>query len=352
MMHRSKKARQSAPVGNDASWTDDEPGLAEARADLSRALAHARRRWLATLLTATALTAAVVCVRAMEVPKFEASMVVRVTERDFDADTKPPSSGELNEQIQETFLGRATLIALIEELDLYPNEMGPDPSRALEAMRDDLDVRVVQNYFDPESGNFGTAVRSARIVIEYRGRSPDHALALVRMLGQRYSDQQSQRRNRAARAAISRAEMQREALYAQMRELAQKHAALSLLQQTSPLATVQLLRVTEESNALQAELDQVGEELVRDQLRGNLEERRMGMQFELVDTGRRPAPFLTRAQSILLTGVISFGLFLPLSVLGIGILSDRVGDARDIARLGIRPVGRLRFADANQEKST
>jgi hypothetical protein len=329
----------SGDVKAEACWTDDEPGVAEARVDMSRALGRARRRWLTTLLIATALTGALVYQRVMHVPTFDASIVVRVTEREFDETTKPPVSRELNADIQDAFLGRSTLLALIEELDLYPDKMTPDPTLALEAMRDDLEVHVVQNYFDPERDT-GLAARSARVVIAYRGRSPDHALALVRSLAQRFSDEKSQRRRAASQAATFRAELQQSQLHAQMRALAEKHAALSQLAETSALAVVQLRRVAEESLALQIELDGASDENVRSQLRSNFEALQMGMQFEIVDGGRRPVPLLSREQSIVLTGAIGFALLLPLSMLGVGMLTARIDDERDIVRLGLRAMGR------------
>jgi hypothetical protein len=41
-----------------------------------------------------------------------------------------------------------------------------------------------------------------------------------------------------------------------------------------------------------------------------------------------------------LTGAIGFALLLPLSMLGVGILTARVDDEHDIVRLGLRPIGR------------
>src|SRR5262245_37413232 len=95
------------------SWTDREPGLSEAREALSFAWPHVRARWLITLLLAGLLTGAFVFWRYHVPPTYEASMVLRVTEIDFDTETKPPSSGELENFVNEVFLSRSTLLDII-----------------------------------------------------------------------------------------------------------------------------------------------------------------------------------------------------------------------------------------------
>lgn len=321
-------------------WALQEAGWAEASGDLRIAFAAGRRRWVRTLLVATVLTGAVLYWRATRPPRFSASIVVRVTEPGFDEDTKPPSSGELGQYVHEVFLTRSTLITLIEDLGLYPEKMGPDPSLAIDEMRADLDIRVVQNYFSPER-YMVMPVRSARIVIEYLGRTPDEAITVVRELGKRFAARQARHRQLAAAAAAYRVQTKQRSLYANLRTLSHRQAELNVGKDESPLALVQLLGVDAQSRALEAALDEVSGESARQRLRGELEQRELGMRFDLVDTGQRPTPLLTATQALVVTGVMGFALLLPLSALGFGALSPRVVGPDRVARLGLTALGQM-----------
>jgi hypothetical protein len=322
------------------SWTDREPGLSEAREALSFAWPHVRARWLITLLLAGLLTGVFVFWRYHVPPTYEASIVLRVTEIDFDTETKPPSSGELETFVNEVFLSRSTLLDIIKRHDLYPEKVGPDSTLALEAMHEDLSVRVVQNYFAPER-YMDEPVRSARIVVGYAGRTPDQALAVVREISERFSAEQARWRSQAALSAAKHARTAERALHEQLSSVRRRQAEINFGQKKSHIGMVELFTLVGQSQQIEAEIDRMRDHSGKLHLRGEMERERIGMQFEIVDTGDRPAAGMSRRLALTLGGIAAFIVLLPLTALGIGTLGNRIRSERGVERLGMAPLGTL-----------
>jgi hypothetical protein len=319
------------------------------RDTLAFAWPRARAHWLAVLLIAAASTGVFVAWRAGVAPTFEASIVIRVVERDFDDKAKPPSSGELESFVNDVFLTRSTLLRIIEEQELYPDEMGPDPSLALEAMRDDLDIRVVQNYFAPER-YIGEPIRSARVVVSYAGSTPDQALAVVRAIGKAFSAAKLRVRRTSARWAAAQAKVAQTTLYHQLISARRRQARLNLTAAKAPVALVTLVRTTDEVERLGHELDALRDKSGRLSLQRDLEEQQMAMRFELVDSGRRPSAGMSRRSQLALGGAVAFSLLLPLTALGLGTLGTRIVSERGVQRLGLKPLGTVPWPAAAKEE--
>ena len=146
------------------SWIEEEPGWAELREHLGCVRRRARKHWVKTLLFTLMLTALVAAYRARKQRLYEASVVIRVVEGEFDPTTAPPTSSQLTEYLNDVALARHVLLGVMEEHQLYRSERGIDPNLALEVMREDIDLTVVRNYFSQQRFSEDPA-RSAQIVI-------------------------------------------------------------------------------------------------------------------------------------------------------------------------------------------
>src|SRR5688572_3541909 len=141
------------------SWIESEPGWSEASDVVALAWKRVRARWLSALCLALIATALAIVWQARRPRTFPASLVVRVTESQLDTPrASRPTMVQLTSLINEVFLTRSFVLSVIEKHGLYP-EKRKNPDLALEAMHDDLELHVVQNYFEPER-DVGPQVRS------------------------------------------------------------------------------------------------------------------------------------------------------------------------------------------------
>jgi uncharacterized protein involved in exopolysaccharide biosynthesis len=320
-------------------WIDEEPGWSALRAELRVVRRRMRQRWLLTAVWALLVTAAVVGWKARQNPSYRASIVIRLVEDGFDEDTRPPTSRDITQYLYDIALSRPTLLSVIDEHGLYP-EQRFDPTWAIESMKDDIDITVVSNYFSPET-YIANPLREARVVIGYSAREPQQALDVVRELGELIAERESEVRRRiaelTARAGADAKSALRNALIAARRD----HIALQVRREKTPLDIVQIRRLEEEIKALDAELKLLS--LTADELsmRGELEQQSLGLRFEMVDAGKLPERRLSRSQSLAMLGLFVFFLSLPVVGVGVMALDTRIYDEDSLRRLGIASLGRI-----------
>jgi hypothetical protein len=322
------------------SWIDDEPGWAWARHELACALRRARALWLRTLIATLVVTALVTLYRARQQRTFEASIVMRVVEESFDEDTAPPTQRELTKYLRDVALSRAKLLGLIERHDLYPDKMGPDPSRAIEQMNDDIELKVVQNYFAPERYIEGP-IRSARIVIAYRGRDPDVALVVARELGELITQEETRRRQLLTSLSAAHLDDAVAGLRHSLIEARREQARINLVVDKTPMDVIRLRDLTDRIAGLEQQLEQLTFRNTNLALRSALEGRSEGMRFEVVDAGRPPRVLLTHFGELMVLAVVLFFFSLPLAALAVGVMDARLRDLDQLRRLGVEPLGHV-----------
>src|SRR5579871_1730506 len=85
--------------GRTREWTDDEPGLKGALAELARLKRRAIARPIATLVLTLLCVGAIVGMRARKQRSYSARVVFRATEGDLDAATAPRPAKRLREYV-------------------------------------------------------------------------------------------------------------------------------------------------------------------------------------------------------------------------------------------------------------
>jgi hypothetical protein len=321
--------------------------------ETARLFRRARRRPVRVILAALLLAGAATALRAQKPHSFEARVVLRVTEGDIVTGAKTPRPARrLREHVLDVAFSGPRLLEVIRKHDLYPRTMAKDWSRALETMREDIEVDVWRNYFVEERTSEDPA-RSARIAISFTGSSPDLAEAVVGELAALIIDDAQRARAAGARLAADRAAA--DVADARM-ELATRRseivsARFALMNATPAEAALLRVRIQDTERTLpkiEERLAQLMPKATAAALTAAVEEAHKGLTFEAIDAPRAARPRASRPLGLAIFGGIVFLLLLPLSALWFGAFDPRIYDAGDIERLGLSVLGGLpRFSDDN-----
>lgn len=326
------------------SWTDNEFGWKEVQVELARIRRRVRSRWLATTLLALALTLLVVGWQARRDKMYQAEVMLRVTEGQFDPNSAPPTSAELQQYLWEVSLSRARLFEVMDKHNLYVSERNLDPLLALDAMRDVLDIDVFRNDFrverDPEA-----PPRSARIALHYSHTDPDTALVVARSLANMMAEAQLEARQRTTRMALESMRTSASTLDQQLRMARAEESRLiyeiSVDPVSAPTNAVRLASVRRRIENLQFEMSLTNRAVSNLGLRTHVEGKELGLRFEVIDPGRRPKVILSNTTRLVLLGIASFFILLPIAGVGVAAYDLRVYDADDLRRLGLDPFGHV-----------
>jgi hypothetical protein len=324
------------------SWIDQELGLVGAGREIRRLARRAAARPVRTLGITLLITLAVVGRNARKVQAYPSRIVFRVTEGELDATTAPPPNRQLKSYVKTAIFSNGRLIELMRARKLRAAALKKDPAQAAEDMREDIGVEVWRNYFLDARGMFDPA-RSARLAIVYADKDPQLAYDVVRDLGALI--QQSEGSTRVAEAeqaaeqitgmvAAAREELTRAQVKIAEKELALTHAKPDV----AVGLTVELTDLRQAILSLEARVERLSSAKSELALRADIERHQLGLQFELVDSGR-PAR-IVHPHPIRL-GLIVFLLVLPLVGIAIGAFNSRVYDLDDVRRLGIEPLGQV-----------
>jgi uncharacterized protein involved in exopolysaccharide biosynthesis len=320
-------------------WREGEPGLREFREEVRVVRLRMRQRWLATGIFAVLVTVLVVAWKATRRPSYQAAIVIRLVEHELDEDTRPPTSRDITQYFYDISLSRPTLLAVIDKYELYP-ERRFDPSWAIEAMKDDIEIEVLSNYFSPEI-YIANPLRDARVVIRYHAPEPQLALDVVRELGALIAERESRVRQRIADLTAEAGTDAQRVLRGELMMVSRELTRLNIKPDKTPLDIVQIRRLSDEIRELDRELTLLTRKTLNLSLRDELEESSMGLRFELIDDGKLPARSLTKAQSLAILAFITFFLVLPVVGVGVSALDTRIYDRHSLRRLGIRTLGQL-----------
>ena len=323
-----------------SAWRDEEPDdrlAPEARYLLGRAAS----RPLPALALAIAVTLAVVTTHALMPRRFASTVVLCATEGSLDESSAPRQSRALAAYVESVLFSSERLLEVIRRHDLYPLQRALGPDRALEAFRDNLHVEVWRNEFLVERESVNDPARSTRLSLTFTAADPELAFAvaqdLARVLVASAEERRTSDSTRNA-AALAHALAERKDDLRQRREaLARSQIELSV--KPSPERAVVL--AGEEAGLARQEqaLTELAAQQAKVALRVRIEERAMGLGFDVVDAGRPERARLSQGAELVILGATTFVLLLPLALLVLAAFDARLYRAEDLRRLGIAPIG-------------
>lgn len=334
-----------------SSWWTEEPGLRAMWRETMRLWRRALRRPLLVLAVPLAVSAWLAFTGARHKIPYSASVILVVTESDFDVRTTPRPTRKLRAFVRDVAFSDAGLQAIATERGLYGGLARRDPVWAVQKMRDDIDVEVSRNYF-LKLRLGGEPLRSARIAISFR--SSDPALAeqvvqdLVRLVIEAEQEDRQTRADAVARASRKQLDLQREKLAEMRAEYAVKTARLH---QGAPSTasypdggTVETLEslivdiggLRESIRLLQESAERLEPYTMSLELRASMERGHVGMQFQIAEQPP-PPPRPPAWQRGLRNGVGALLVLLPLFALCVGAFDPRLRKAEDARRLDLVP---------------
>ena len=319
-------------------WEGSEPGAAFASAEVKRLLRRARPRMAWALVCALVASGGFLAKRMLFPPAQVARVSFRLIEADTDltAAVRPPRS--YLEYIWGVHLSSPRLMAVIKEYGLYADKYMRDPRLAVEAMRDDLVVKVWRNYFLEERYDDDDEARSVRFSVEWRSKDP-RVLEVVQALGRVIVAAQTEERRQVFRvgqqdiaqatdAAAERLAIIRRAISERRMAMLRGDAKLR------PRIGVELGDLAAEEKLLSKRVTEMDSARTRFELTAAWEHERSGLRFEMVDPGfvlpRRDGPI----GIALTTALILFGTTFLVGLL-LGAFETRIHQADDVRRLGI-----------------
>jgi hypothetical protein len=328
------------------SWLDDEPGWPRARQELASIKRKALARWQRTVILAMMVSAVAVYWRWRRPSLYEGTVVMRVTEGDIDDES--PRSGEptnLRAEIEQISLSRGVLLEVMETFDLYGVTRHVNPALAVDSMRDNLRITLVQNYFAQERYT-EDPMRSARVSITFQDPNPERAVHVARDLAQRVVAHQTKYREQMAGMAVEEAggivdQLQRAIGRARSEQATLHLSVVSLDGADAALERTRLTTLNDEVRHLEHSLKSARMEQAGLDLRRAIQAELLGTRFEIIDDGRAEQILLTHDEQLQLTAAVSVLLALMLVGFLIGALDTTVDDAADVKRLAIPVLGHV-----------
>jgi hypothetical protein len=180
------------PTVERVDWVDEERDEDGPSRELRRLVLRARIRWPVTLAVTLALTGVAVGVVARRERVYTSRVVFRVLQSEIDVRSTARTNDRLRDYVADVIFSRPHLSTVIAEHGLYPQLRGRDPTRAIEQLRDDLELQVWRTDVEqrhPEA----RPTRSTRVTVAYHGRDRDQVFAVAQHLGRLITDQWEKR---------------------------------------------------------------------------------------------------------------------------------------------------------------
>jgi hypothetical protein len=332
-------------------WFAAEADLHSWRRELLRLKRRARSRLAFTLFCALAITAAAVWFVARRHPPAESRILIRVTESQLLTEDSPLTSGDLSAYLYDAAFTNQNLAKIIARYDLYPLARARGESVAVETMKWYVDIEVYRNYFLARRA-YNEPLRSARVAIKYQHEDPEISLKVARELAQLVIDTESKRRSgesgnlaELAGLALDRASS---TLERRQLDLADRQRQLAEAKRGGEDARVAALRVEiarlgKEITASSDAVRRTRDAKRRADLQFAMDQRGVGLLFQIVDERPPPPPPDPREVAIRLAmlALVCFLFVLPLCAIGIGAFDQRLHDRDDVQRLGLPVVGHV-----------
>jgi hypothetical protein len=307
------------------SWFDEEPRAIAAVGQAGRLLLAGLERKVVLLvvgaLYAAVLGGAFLWAKYSYAPEY----VLRVVEADRDPTGMPRPRRQLAEYVKQAVFTSEPLLDVMSRHGLYASLARKNPRAALESFREDIDVEVRQNYFVEERA-VGAAPRTARLVVSYHNADPEVAVSVTRELGELVvTREQATGKNESTRAA-SRAKEQvdeaRRALAVRRSEVASIRAELDRGSAAAPERRIAFIGLLGSLPALELQQDERERREASLALGAALEQRGIGMMFEVVNDASLPMDTGAKRRRLLVAGT-AFVFGLPLLALGVGAFASR-----------------------------
>jgi hypothetical protein len=307
------------------NWFDDEPRATAAVGQAGRLLLAGLERKtafvMAAALYAAALASTVVWTKYSYAPEY----VLRVVEADRDPTVMPRPRRELAEYVRKAVFTSEPLLDVMSRHGLYASLARNNPRAALESFREDFDVEVSQNYFLEERA-IGAAPRSVRLIISYHNADPEVAVSVTRELGELViKREQATRKNEATRAAgfaKEQVDEAREALALRRSALASMRVELDRRGAAAPEQRIAFIGLLGSLPALELRQDERERREASMALGAALEQRGMGMMFEVVNDASLPTDTGATRRRVLVAGT-AFAFGLPLLAIAVGAFAPR-----------------------------
>jgi hypothetical protein len=323
------------------TWLAAEPGFFAMRSELVRLFRRASRHRAAVLLVTLALTLAMLVLAYRARRPYRARIAVRTTEVvDLQRERASWTERELRSYVNAVALTNVVLLDVYEKF-LWDRRKPIDPGRALERLRDAIDVTVIESATAPDTDE-RTGARSAHVLIAFQAPTAAQALGVVRALAQpviatskRRRHEEAAQETAAARLAAKEANLALTTLtkdaVAQMGTLGPVPRKVSPMELTGLAGAIK--RARERLDLLEAEAQE-------SERRERAEAKRPGIDFEiageLLDEPLPLGPLLG------LVGLCGFLLLLPVAALLVGAFDRHIEVIDDLVRLGIPALGTLR----------
>lgn len=254
---------------------------------------------------------------------------------------------ELEAVVNTTFLSKANLLELIEAHNWFPGRHTHGPEYALSELWEQLEVRVIRNYFlaDSDAG----ATRSARIVLTAKGTNPSFVWALAQGAARIVMQQAEMERDRVAAAISSELAASAQILRERAEELQRRTSEASAasdealragdmrrakaLRSQAMASRVQVLRARDEWLEATAAADQPA-------LMAGLTAAGLGLDFQIVDE-ERPMVSRVRWAWLLLGSILWVAVASVLAALIVALWRQTITAVEDVQRAGIVVFGHL-----------
>jgi hypothetical protein len=314
--------------------------------ELSRLRRRALRRPIITFFLAAFAAAIAVLNTARKPRTFTARVVFRVAEKDVAVGGgSPRPKSNLREYVWDAAFSTERLMGVVKKHNLYMSAMRLDPSLALEAMRDDIDVDVFRNYFLEERTE-DSAPPTARLVITYTSVDAELALLIARELGDIVIDYEAQNRRELTQFAVQDAEQIVKQEQAQLTHLTERISDAQLRLETArpvdrPSIQAEVSGLYRSIPAAESRVKQAQTQARNLRLRAAFERNQSGLQFELIDAASVSGIQRSQLSQLILVGALALLFALPLAARAVGAFDSRVYDGDDASRLGLKVLGHV-----------
>jgi hypothetical protein len=308
-----------------SSWFDEELRASAAAGQAGRLFVAGLRRQLALLIAGALYAAAIVGAILWTKYSYAPEYVLRLVEGDRDPTGMPRPRRQLAEYVRKAVFTSDPLLDVITRHGLYPSLARKNPRAALESFREDIDVEVRENYFIEERP-IGAAPRSARLIIRYHNADPTVAVSVTRELGELVvKREQGTRKNealRAARLAKDQLDEARQALALRRSEVVSMRTELDRGSAAVPERRIAFIGLLGSLPALELRQDERERREASLALGAALEQRGVGMVFEVVNDGSLPTDPGAKSRRALVAGS-AFVFGVPLLAIALGAFAPR-----------------------------
>lgn len=327
-------------------WWQKEPGARVCASEIARLLRRASRRPALTLAFALLMASALLGWQLRRPPRLAVRADLLVRENALSSERQSLSRADLRSFVENAAFTSGRLQRIIDRHGLYRQALARSPVLALQQMRKDIEVEVMQDTFAEYRLESSTR-RSARIVVTFYGDDPLQAMSVAHDLGQLVVDAElslhADRAKRKARLARAAAERVREDLKETANELAVLEAQLSLGGREDVPASDQLRRMLLQARVvqLQARRSEAEQQETLFELAAESEAKQAGTRVHVaalqtdVGTEHDETRWLKRR-------VVASGLAgTVLAILLVGAFNPRLYDGDDVKRAGGDSLGTL-----------